>query len=98
MMRRREPHRARLGIVVVALVGRLDRHGLQLRLVEQVARELRAGAGKIRALRPVAREHALDPELRGEQQRQEGKAEDGEQDGHRKLYLISAATPFVQLQ
>ena len=58
MMLRQQPHRARLGIVVVAVVGLLDRHGLQVRLVEQMARKLRAGArqvGPVRAVLAAAR-------------------------------------------
>jgi len=47
---RREPHGARLGIVMVAVAGQLDRNAAQVGLVEQMARKLRAGAGQVRPL------------------------------------------------
>ena len=47
-----------------------------------MARQLRAGAGQVRPLHAVARDRAPHQKLRAEEQREEGKARDGEEDGH----------------
>src|SRR5436305_1374883 len=73
IVRGREAHGARLRIVMVAVAGQLDRDAAQVGLVKQMTRQLRAGAGQIRPLRTVARHDTLHPELRAEQEREEGK-------------------------
>ena len=82
MVLRQEADRARLRIVVIALVGLFDRHGLQAGLVKQMARQFRAGAGKIRPLAAMLREHAPDPELRTEDERENEKSASGKNDRH----------------
>ena len=67
---------------MVAVAGQLDRNAGEVRLVEQMARQLRAGAGQVRPLRAVARDRAPHQKLRAEEEREEGKARDGEEDGH----------------
>ena len=79
---RQQPDRARSRIVVIAFVGLFDRHGLQTRLVEEVARKLGAGAGKIRPLTAMLRQHAADPELRSEDDREDEKCASSQKDRH----------------
>ena len=70
-MGRGEPHGPRLRVVMVAVAGQLDRNAGEVRLVEQMARQLRAGAGQVRPLRAVARDRAPHQKLRTEQEREE---------------------------
>ena len=79
---RQQPHRVRLGIVVIPRIGFLHRDGLQLRFVEQVARKLGAGAREIGPLRAMLAQHALDPELRAEDECQQQQAPEREKDRH----------------
>ena len=69
MMRRREPHRERVRIVVVAEVGLLDLHMLQAGFVEQMAREFRAGAGQVGTVAGMLGQHMAHPPLRAEHRR-----------------------------
>jgi hypothetical protein len=82
MVLRQQPDSARLRIIVIAFVGFLDRHSLQPRLVEQMARKLSAGAGKIRPLAAMLRQHTADPELRTEDDRKDQKSAGDEKDRH----------------
>ncbi len=72
---RGEPHDLGLGIVVIAEIGLLDLDVGELHLIEDVARELAAGAGKIRALAGMPDDDLLHPQLRqhreGEDERQD---------------------------
>ena len=68
----REPNRFRFGVIVVSERGLLDLDVVELHLVEDVAGELAAGAGKIGALHRITAQDAPHPQAR--QQRQpEGK-------------------------
>ena len=68
---RQQPDDLGFGVVVVAEFGLLHLDVAELHLVQDVAGELAAGAGKICALRGVALDHPLDPHLR-----QHGEADD----------------------
>src|SRR5262249_30597739 len=82
VMRRQKPHRLRVGIVVVAVIGGLDFDGLQAGLVQQMARELAAGAGKVRPLSAMPAQHVMDPELRAEHDREQDHYREAGDDRH----------------
>ncbi len=71
---RREPHPARLGVVVVPMLGRLHLDPLDAQPTQQVVGQLRPGAGVVVAAACVALEHPLGPEV--------GQQEDGQQQGN----------------
>ena len=65
-------------------------HGLQIGLVEQMARKLRAGARQVRPVDAVLLEHAPDPDLRPEDQREQQQARDAKNDRHGSTRLSGA--------
>ena len=69
MMRRRQPHREGVRIVVIADVGLFDLHMLQAGFVEQMARQFSAGAGEIGTVGGVLGQHVAHPPLRSEHRR-----------------------------
>ena len=86
MMLRQQPHRERVGIVVVAEVGLLDRDLCSSGFVEQMARKLRAGARQIRPVGAVLPQHIPDPELRAERQPEQQEAP-----AARRIGIVSSA-------
>jgi len=79
---RQKPDRAALGIVMVAVVGHLDLDVGKLCFVEQMAGQLGAGAGQVRAVDAVLAQHVPDPPLRAEHQRDQQERTKGNDDGH----------------
>jgi hypothetical protein len=77
---RQQPDDLGLGIVVIAEIGLLHLHVVELHLVQQVPGELAARAGNIRPVVGMLRDHPAHPHLR-----QNGKAEHrGQNDQHGK--------------
>jgi hypothetical protein len=72
----RQAHRLVARVVVVAQVGHLDLDPGQATLVQQVARQLAAGAGKIRSVVAVPGQHGARPEGGTEDHGEDGDADD----------------------
>ena len=70
---------------MIARVALLHHHGRQVRLVEQMARKLRARAGQVGAVRAVLLQDVPDPQLRAEHEREKQETRDGKKDGHGAL-------------
>ena len=70
-----------LGVVVVAERGLFDHDVAEPHLVEQVAGELAAGAGKVRAVRRMRGDHPPHPHL-GQHGEREHQGQEQQHDGH----------------
>jgi hypothetical protein len=90
---RQEPDDARLRIVVIPEIGLLDLHRLQIRFVEQMARELAARPGQVRTIDAIALQNMTDPELRRVDRQENQDATEREKNRHRQLCsLMSTAS------